>query len=130
MEPPSKGHFGTSHFVPCREAVLFQRLKMYCKYTFGNIGSVICREVVPFSESPLLEVPLYTWPYYHNNNRVESPIKYPPEKRSNFSTKDTLQGPPNVHFSHIFLSATTKWLAPIVPAVWWRISSHFLYFLL
>ncbi len=32
---------------------------MYCIYTFGDIGSDLCREVVPFSEGPLLEVPLY-----------------------------------------------------------------------
>ena len=32
---------------------------MYCIYTFGDMGSVLCREVVPFSEWPLLEVPLY-----------------------------------------------------------------------
>ena len=24
LEPPNKGHFGTSHFVLCREAVLFR----------------------------------------------------------------------------------------------------------
>ncbi len=33
---------------------------MYYIYTFGDIGSVLCREVVPFSEGLLLEVPLYT----------------------------------------------------------------------
>ena len=59
VEPPSKGHFGTSHFVPCREAVLFLEVEMHCIYTFGEIGSILCREVVPFSEGPLLEVPLY-----------------------------------------------------------------------
>ncbi len=53
------GHFGTSHFVPCREVVLFSELEMYCVCTLGDIGSVLCREVVPFSEGPLLEVPLY-----------------------------------------------------------------------
>ncbi len=57
MEPPSKGHFETSHSVPCREAVLFSEVEMYC--TLGDIGSVHCREVVPFSEGPLLEVLLY-----------------------------------------------------------------------
>ncbi len=39
----------------------FRKLKMYYKYTFGDMGSVLCREVVPFSEGPLLEVPLYRW---------------------------------------------------------------------
>ena len=34
VEPPNKGHFGANSFVPCRE-------------------------VVPISEGPLLEVPLY-----------------------------------------------------------------------
>ncbi len=43
VEPPSNGHFGTSHFVPCREAVLF--------LIFTNI--VFYREVVPFSEGPI-----------------------------------------------------------------------------
>ncbi len=27
MEPPSKGHFGTSHVVPCTEAVLFSEVE-------------------------------------------------------------------------------------------------------
>ena len=36
----------------------FRRLKMYCIYTFGDIGSVLYREVLPFSEGPLLEVSL------------------------------------------------------------------------
>ncbi len=57
--PPSKGHVGTSHFVPCREVVLFSEVEMYCIYTLGDIGSVLCREVVPFSEGPLLEVLQY-----------------------------------------------------------------------
>ncbi len=30
IESPSKGHFGTSYFVPCREAVLFLEVEMYC----------------------------------------------------------------------------------------------------
>ncbi len=59
MEPLSKGHFWTSHFVPCREAVLFSEVEMYCIYTIGDIGSVPYREVVHFSEGPLLEVLLY-----------------------------------------------------------------------
>ncbi len=29
------------------------------EYTVGDMGSVFCREVVPFSEDPLSEVPLY-----------------------------------------------------------------------
>ncbi len=37
VEPPSKGHFGTSHFVPCREVVLFSEVEMYCIYTLGDI---------------------------------------------------------------------------------------------
>ncbi len=32
---------------------------MYCIYTFGDIRSDLCREVVPFSVDPLLEIPLY-----------------------------------------------------------------------
>ena len=27
VEPPNKGHFGTSHFVLCREAVFFSEVK-------------------------------------------------------------------------------------------------------
>ncbi len=30
----------------------FWKLKMYCKYTFGDMGNVLCIEVVPFSEGP------------------------------------------------------------------------------
>ena len=47
VEPPNKGHFGASSFVPCKE-------------------DAPCREVVPISESPLSEVPLYihTWDAY------------------------------------------------------------------
>ncbi len=29
IELLSKGHFGTSHFVPCREVVLFSEVEMY-----------------------------------------------------------------------------------------------------
>ena len=36
VEPPNKGHFGANSFVPCRE-------------------------VVPISEGPLSEVPLYNF---------------------------------------------------------------------
>ncbi len=53
VEPLSKGHFGTS---PCKEAVFFSEVEMYCMYIFGDIGSVPCIEVAPFSEGPLLEV--------------------------------------------------------------------------
>ncbi len=60
MEPLSIGHFGTSHFVFCREAVFFLEAEMYCKYAFGDMGTVFCIEVVPFSEGTLLEVPLYS----------------------------------------------------------------------
>ena len=38
-----------------REVVL---IEMYYIYSFGDIGSILCREVVPFSEDPLLEVTL------------------------------------------------------------------------
>ena len=49
MEPPNKGHFGANSFVPCREV------------EHGATTSVPCREVVPISEGPLSEVPLYTF---------------------------------------------------------------------
>ncbi len=32
---PSKGHFGISHFVPCREVVLFSEVEMYCIHFWG-----------------------------------------------------------------------------------------------
>ncbi len=61
----------------------FRRLKMYGIYTFGDVGSVLCREVVPFSEGPLLEVPLYT-SIVHNSylhvytvkSRYSKPLNY------------------------------------------------------
>ena len=59
VEPPSKGHFGNSHFVPCRDVVLFSEVEINCIYTLGDIGSVLCKEVVPFSEDPLLEISIY-----------------------------------------------------------------------
>ncbi len=59
MEPLSKGHFGASHFIPCRRLSSLRKSKMYCICTFGNMGSVLHREIVPFSGGPLLEVPLY-----------------------------------------------------------------------
>ncbi len=49
----SKGHFGISHSVPYREAVLISEVEMYCICSFGDIGSALYREVVPISESPL-----------------------------------------------------------------------------
>ena len=43
VEPPSKGHYGISHFVLCREVILFsRRLKM----GKGALKSVLCWEVV------------------------------------------------------------------------------------
>ncbi len=46
VEPLSKGHFGASSLVG----------KLSSFQCFGDIGSVHCMEVVPFSEGPLLEV--------------------------------------------------------------------------
>ena len=48
VEPPSKGHFGTTLFVLCKEVILFGRFKMY--KTIGKMYSwtsslVLCREV-------------------------------------------------------------------------------------
>ena len=40
VESLNRGHFGTTHFVPCREAVLFWEVKCIA-YT-----NVPCREVV------------------------------------------------------------------------------------
>ncbi len=59
----SRGHFGVSYFVPCREAVFFSEVEMYInfihKYIVGDMENVLCREVVLFSEAPLTKVPLY-----------------------------------------------------------------------
>ena len=54
VEPPRKGHFGDSGcFVPCWDAVLFSKVEKCInsiqKYTVGDMESVLCREVVPFS---------------------------------------------------------------------------------
>ncbi len=55
MEPLNKGHFGTSHFVPCREAVLFSEVENVLHIHFwGYWKCPLYREVVPFSEGPLL----------------------------------------------------------------------------
>ena len=56
---PCKGHFGTSHFAQCIERLHDLFSKVYCKYTFGDMRSVLCRDIVPFLDGPLLEVPLY-----------------------------------------------------------------------
>ena len=58
MEPPNKGHFGSSHVnILCREVVLF--LEILVLWECYTLKSVLYREVVPFSEGPLSEVPLY-----------------------------------------------------------------------
>ena len=50
-----KGHFGTNHFVPCREAVLFSEVENVLHIHFwGYWKCPLYREVVPFSEGPLL----------------------------------------------------------------------------
>ncbi len=54
MAPLSKGYFGASHFVPCREVVLFSEVEIYCIYTFGDMRSILCRYVVLFSNVFLL----------------------------------------------------------------------------
>ncbi len=58
VEPSSKGHFGTSHFVSCRKAVLFSEVENVLHIHFRGYWKCLCREVVPFLEGPLLEVPL------------------------------------------------------------------------
>ncbi len=60
MAPPSKGQQAILPIV-----VLFSEVKMYCIYTFGDIGSVLCREVVPFLEGPLTEILLYTIVFHY-----------------------------------------------------------------
>ena len=54
VEPPSKGHFGISHFVLCREVVLF--LEVMGK---GPKRVSFCWDVVLSWRVPLSEVPLY-----------------------------------------------------------------------
>ncbi len=56
VEPLNKGHLTLSSVG---RLSLSQRLKMYYCYGKGVQKSVLCREVVPFSEGPLSEVPLY-----------------------------------------------------------------------
>ncbi len=71
-ETLNKGHLGISHFVLCEEVVLLSE-EDHC-YGKGVQKSVLSREVVPFSEGPLTEVPLYTqlkslpstWCVYHH----------------------------------------------------------------
>ena len=50
--------FGTSHFVHCRDVVLFWRL--FCIECICN-GTFLCTEVCPLSECLLSEIPLYIY---------------------------------------------------------------------
>ena len=63
MEPPNKGHYGKGdrhHFGPFREVVPISEIEYYTISKSMRVKtSVLCREVVPISESPLLEVPLW-----------------------------------------------------------------------
>ena len=67
VEPPNKGHFRTSHFVLCREAVLSSVVKkVLALWKDGHLGagnvSFIERSFPScplFGGSPLSEVPLY-----------------------------------------------------------------------
>ncbi len=48
-EPPNKGHFGTSHFVHCREVVLFSEfVSVLHVHSWGYWGSVLCKRGCPF----------------------------------------------------------------------------------
>ena len=59
MEPPNTGHFGAGQVVLCREVVLFSEVQNdYENGTFEK-SSFIKIEVIPFSEGPLSEFPLY-----------------------------------------------------------------------
>ncbi len=64
VEPLSKGHFGTSHFVPSREAVLFSEVEMYCMHAYTLLGKLEVSLVVRSSLSTLLEVLLKPLPFY------------------------------------------------------------------
>ena len=60
VEPLSKDTFGGSHFVSDEKLSILEfkndlHVHIYC-YMKGN--NVLCWEVVPFLEGPLLEVPL------------------------------------------------------------------------
>ena len=59
VEPPNKGHYGANVFVPCREVVPMYNLRGSISM-HGVETRVLCREVVPISEGPLSDVPLYT----------------------------------------------------------------------
>ncbi len=61
VEPLSRGHFRATYCVPCREAVLFSEvdnLYVLTPYTSTllKILSVLCKEVVSFSEGPFNRV--------------------------------------------------------------------------
>ncbi len=69
VEPPNKKDtLGSAISSSVGRLSLSRRLKMYYCYGKGVQKSVLCREVVPFSEGPLSEVLLYT--YFH---RLSSP---------------------------------------------------------
>ncbi len=75
VEPLNKGHLGISHFVPLLRGCPFLGGKKmyYCYGGKGVLKSVLCREVVPFSEGPLPEVPLYfTNLNWHQQVRVHA----------------------------------------------------------
>ena len=59
VEPLNKGHFGSSHTVLYIEVVLCSEAEKHCNHNIGVDKGVHYWEVVPCSEGPLLEVPLY-----------------------------------------------------------------------
>ena len=65
VQPPSRGHFGASYFVPCSEAVLFSEVEMYVtpyRSTLLEIWRVSFEERLPLSGGSFIRgsVPLYS----------------------------------------------------------------------
>ena len=95
VEPPNKGHFGTSHFVLCWEVVLFLEVKNEwercpelrpllggCPYLGGSFirGSTVCTE-----QAKMLSMHSYLWQWWTSwscslpcDGLVSSPLCHAP----------------------------------------------------
>ena len=54
VEPPSKGHFWTNHFVICREAVLFSEVENLLHIHFEGYGKCPLYKGCPFLGGPFI----------------------------------------------------------------------------
>ena len=74
VEPLNKDTFGTRHFVLCREVVLFQRCMIFyraCIHEYCRL--VLCWEVCPLLESPLLDCTLVYTLYRKSPLKEDNP---------------------------------------------------------